>query len=144
MSVLVWDGTTLAADRQCTIGTLKLKYKKIFCGEDFICGFVGDTDFGEAMVDWYFQGRKKDDFPKSIDSSATATMIIILEKTKEILLFSKSPYPGTYQPQSMAIGSGGDFAMGALSCGKNAIEAVEIACQLDAHCGNGVDFLRFN
>ena len=34
-----------------------------------------------------------------------------------------------------AWGSGGDVALGALYCGKSAVEAVEIACKVDVNSG---------
>lgn len=38
-----------------------------------------------------------------------------------------------------AFGSGCDFAMLAMTCGKNAIEAVQLASQYDIYTGCGVD-----
>lgn len=40
-----------------------------------------------------------------------------------------------------AAGSGADYAMGAMAAGKDAKEAVEIACRFDINCGLGVDVL---
>jgi hypothetical protein len=43
----------------------------------------------------------------------------------------------------IAIGNGGDFALGALAAGESAREAVRIASRLSASCGFGVDVVRF-
>lgn len=42
-----------------------------------------------------------------------------------------------------AIGSGCDYALGAMEAGATAQEAVRIASRLDNQCGMGVDVVRF-
>lgn len=40
-----------------------------------------------------------------------------------------------------AIGSGSEFAMGAMAQGASAVDAALIACRLSVYCGGGVDWL---
>jgi ATP-dependent protease HslVU (ClpYQ) peptidase subunit len=40
------------------------------------------------------------------------------------------------------VGSGGEFAMGAMAAGANARKAVSIACQLDYYTGKGIDTVK--
>jgi ATP-dependent protease HslVU (ClpYQ) peptidase subunit len=42
----------------------------------------------------------------------------------------------------IAIGSGRDFALAAMKCGKGAVKAVEIAAELDTATGGGVDWVK--
>jgi ATP-dependent protease HslVU (ClpYQ) peptidase subunit len=47
-----------------------------------------------------------------------------------------------YEDKKTATGSGRDYALAAMHCGKTAREAVEIACLFETGCGNGVDELE--
>lgn len=43
----------------------------------------------------------------------------------------------------VAVGSGGQYAMGAMAAGKTAIEAVRIACRLDNNSGLPIESFKF-
>ena len=50
----------------------------------------------------------------------------------------------TLEAPFAATGSGMDAALGALHCGKSAVEAVEIACLVDTCSGEGVNFVEID
>ena len=65
MTVLAWDGHTLAADKRAVMGTMILTTTKIFRVGDALVGYAGDACFGEEMVAWFKRGAKPEDFPSS-------------------------------------------------------------------------------
>ena len=46
-----------------------------------------------------------------------------------------------YEDKFIAFGAGRDYALTAMFLGKSAIEAVQVAIQLDTSCGMGIDTL---
>lgn len=50
--------------------------------------------------------------------------------------------PTIFDEPYMAIGSGGEFAAGALAAGATPERAIEIAAQLDASCGDGLQVVH--
>lgn len=58
----------------------------------------------------------------------------------KILLYIDSFFPaGPIRSKRHAVGSGGEYAMGALEAGRSAVDAVKIACKLDECSGGPVD-----
>lgn len=142
MTVLVWDGKTLAADKQCTYGGLKLKIKKIFrVGEDLI-GFTGNAEAVPEMLHWLDSGGELNDFPFRKEDNIELTTVLITPK-KQILVFNGwSPIPlDLSENKFYADGCGMHLAYGALMAGKSAKEAVAIVCKMDTGCGMGIDTL---
>lgn len=59
-----------------------------------------------------------------------------------ILLYIDSFFPaGPIVSKRHAIGSGGEYAMGALEAGRSGVDAVQIACKLDECSGGPVDVM---
>lgn len=56
--------------------------------------------------------------------------------------YEKVPYPARVEDKFTATGCGRDYALAAMFLGHDARAAVEVACALDAHCGNGIDTLE--
>ena len=50
------------------------------------------------------------------------------------------PFRTSLSDYAEALGSGSKFALTALSIGKNPVEAVEIACNLDVYSGGKVNY----
>lgn len=140
MSVIAWDGKTLAADRRACFGTLIRTITKIFRAGDCLIGYAGDADSGEAMRAWYSAGADPATFPESQRGESWAALLVI-KPSGDILRYERTPHPVRFPPQHFAAGSGQDFAHAAMYLGKSAEEAVLVACALDSGCGNGVDVL---
>lgn len=141
MTVVAWDGTTLAADKRGVVGCMPVTTTKIFnLGERGLLGYSGEQSFGEAMLYWYKQGASEDTFPAHQRDSADCASVIVVRKGR-VIKYDRTPYPIEIHERQVAIGSGRDFALAAMYCGKSAVEAVEIACKFDVYCGNGVDAL---
>lgn len=57
----------------------------------------------------------------------------------ELVEYVRLPVAMPIIDQREAWGSGADFALGAMAMGAGARRAVEVACELDVHCGKGID-----
>lgn len=142
MSVIAWDGRMLAADKRASIGSLYRKTTKIFRRNNCLVGYAGDADKAEELMAWWAAGANPKEFPEPCrdDSRTWASLLVV--SPGGLLHYQRTPYPVRYDSgQSMAIGSGRDFAMAAMHLGKTAAEAVDVACALDSGCGDGVDAL---
>ena len=144
MSVIVWDGTTLAADKRACLGSLIMTTTKIFRSGDALAAYAGDADGGEEMLAWFGAGRDPEKFPASQREKDTWNGLLVVLPDGNLWQYERTPYPVKFPPQRFAIGSGRDFALAAMHCGKTASEAVEVACVFDNGCGNGVDVLTHN
>lgn len=140
MTTIAWDGRFLVADRQATDGyghkrdaskILPLKDGRIFAG----CGDWWDVQ----RVHQYLNGVGSK--PESKDSAGTIGM---LWAPKEGRMHTVASVGGEIvmmpiTESRFAIGSGREYALAAMACGKNAAEAVEIAHVFDAFTGPRID-----
>lgn len=142
MSVIAWDGTTLAADRQSTNqGTLST-VRKIWPHGKELLAIVGDFSHGYLLADWYRNGADPEKYPAKVhEDSAFLTVIRREDGKPKIYRYEDSPAPLEFLDPIMAFGCGRDYALGAMSAGADAYRAVEIASEHDAYCGRGVDTL---
>ncbi|MFA5898060.1 MAG: hypothetical protein WC829_02985 [Hyphomicrobium sp.] len=139
MSVIAWDGHTLAADKRVSFGTLIGTTTKIFRVGDALCATAGSAGGGEEMLVWFRDGAKASEFPASQRGDDWAGLMVI--RSGEILKYEKSPYPIRLEDKAFAIGCGRDYAIAAMHLGHDARKAVEVAIALDSGCGNGIDTL---
>ena len=144
MSVIAWDGTTLAADKRACNGTLRSVTTKIWRVYQNLLGYTGDACEGEDLVAWFKAGAKPEDFPAHLrnDSQHWARLLVITPE-RRILIYERGPHPVKFEDGIFAAGSGRDFALAAMHLGKTAAEAVAVASHFDTACGDGVDTLTF-
>lgn len=145
MSVIVWDGEIFASDRQATRSGLKYPTTKIFEHDGNFVGITGDQDVGMLLLDWF---KDEGEYPTEAqkDKDGGASMFVVMpgdvgEETT-IWIYDRHPIPTPVLSKKFALGSGRDFALAAMECGKNAIEAVEIACKFESGCGLGYYALK--
>lgn len=144
MSVVVWDGRTLAADKQSTTDGLKRKTTKIYKINGDLVGFTGAWDLAQTIKQWYANGAKPDEWPDFQANDDKWVGILAITSSGKVHKYERSPYPMDYtKAGAMCIGSGRDYAYGALAMGADARQAVLIAIKYDAGCGMGVDTLTF-
>lgn len=141
MSVVVWDGKTLAADKQATVGTLIRRVTKIARAGECLVGFSGDFQWFGSLVEWVAKGRVPADFPASQSSKDDVQPLLVIEPSGQILIYERSHHPVKIEGTQIAIGCGRDFAYGALHLGHDAMTAVSVAIACDAFCGQGIDTL---
>lgn len=149
MTTIAWDGKVLAGDRKCVWGDEAVRTRKVFklrlqhgenCPESWLTrlliGFSGRSEDKVSVLYWLKHPGTK---PQPHDSF---WMIAIdcrgrLWSLQEKLIWVR------IKANKWAIGTGGDYAMGAMASGKSAVEAVRIAIKLDNSSGFGVDTVRF-
>ena len=141
MTIVAWDGETLAADKQATICGHGTTVTKIFRAGDGLVGFAGRASQAMEMLAWLAAGAEADDFPESQRDEDNAAAMLVITGESKILLYEFGPHPVLFEQKTFAIGSGRDYAIAAMYLGKTALEAVEVACILDTDCGCGIDTL---
>ena len=144
MTTIAYDGKTFAADRQTTFGGTPVATPKIvkgkFKGEECFIGTSGEVEVCTAIEDWIKSGCKG---KLSLgDNPQVSAMIVV--KSGDVYFMSGSTFAHKMGKTKWAIGSGADYALGAMYAGKSAKEAVEIASQLDTGTGLGVDVVTFD
>lgn len=141
--MVAYDGTYLAADRQVTRGGqrgLITKLTRLNTGE--VLSWTGHLQNCIGMQHWYCAGAKPNEWDKyRVDPEAAAELVILSEDG--LWTFTAGPYPVKVEDPFFAVGSGSEYALGALAMGATAEQAVEIASRFDNCCGLGVDVMRF-
>lgn len=146
MTVIAWDGKTLAADRQAECGRSRAAVRKIFTVRDGLAGISGDLSIGMEVLAWYEAGAIPADWPASnrnLNEGAALTVIRMDDGAPRAFFYESSPFPFRTEGIFAARGSGCGEALVAMACGKSAREAVLLAQEFNTTCGMGVDSLEF-
>ena len=143
MTIIAWDGKTLAADRRAMASGMIFSVTKIFKSEKGLYGFDGCYSVGLQMVKWLESGENPGDYPDGQKDNERYCHMLLITPERKILRYEREVLPIPIDLPFIASGCGRDYAMGAMACGATASEAVEIACRFDNGCGNGVDTLTF-
>lgn len=139
MTCIAFDGRTLAADKASSSSGYRRTVTKLFQLPDGgAVAFTGDGDHALALLEWFKDGRKAADWPAAQKDGNGATAFYV-DPAATLWLYDKTPHPQMCEDRFDAGGSGRDYALAAMHLGKTAREAVEVAIQFDANCGNGVD-----
>ena len=140
MTTIAWDGKTVAADWQC--GFHKTQVPKIERVKGGIAGGAGQSNLC-AMIPEYFNDErdrlKYRQAADQIDKDVTILRVID-EDSAELWMHGTYGAPRIVHPP-FAIGSGSEYAMGAMAMGASAAEAVKVAHRFDQHTGREVDVL---
>lgn len=145
MTVICWDGEVLAVDGVASYGTTIFPANKLWMYEledqkYFAVGYGAVAGYA-GLLDWYAKGATAQSFPYNDDCVMDAG-IVVLGENRSITEYSSSPY-GMEWPQSpLTWGCGGDIALGAMSQGANAIEAVKAACIHNSACGGDISWAK--
>ena len=141
MTVIVWDGETLATDKAATDGaaqwqTTKAWYHAPPDGGCVILSGAGPLQTILVMRDWALNGALQNKFPSVQLSSLFCHFIIVSQAG--LHRYEQGLLPIDHGYDKCAFGEGRDFAYGALAMGATAGEAVAIANCHSPHCGLGV------
>lgn len=141
MTVIAFDGRTIAADKRLTQGGgIVRTVTKIIRAQGCLLAVTGGLDIGLEMRQWYLAGAVPAEFPpKAREDVAT---LIVIKPNAEIWTWAAGPYGSRIESEKAAFGSGRDFAEAAMYLGKSASEAVAVACVFQGDCGNGIDVLE--
>ena len=131
MTVIATDGESMAGDSLTTAGTQIAAYApKVHKFPDGrIAGSSGDTTECRKLIRWLRDGGDK---PEVGDAEA-----IVLNTDGTVEWWDKQFEPIQYVVP-MAIGSGGDIAIGAMLAGVEPCEAVRLTMERDRSCGGDI------
>lgn len=143
MSVMAWDGLSIAADKQATCAGMRFTVRKlrVLPSSDVLC-VVGDMDAGMMVMRWYEEGADPAKWPSCQSHDKDWCRLFVANKLV-LKVYERQPVSYEIDEPFFAHGSGRDYAMAAMACGKSAKDAVEIAGRFDNGCGMGIDVVRF-
>lgn len=85
--------------------------------------------YSERFAKWLNDGADEKNFPFTGDFHLVALMV---NGAGEVFYFKNSPYPtGPLKANFFSIGTGSDYALGAMEQGASAIDAIHVAKKLD-------------
>jgi hypothetical protein len=138
MTVIVVRGSELAADKQSNDSGVRRTITKIVRLPDGrLAGCAGDSAMSNRMMDWAANGSDPEKFP---DRENKVDMLV-LNLDGSVDLYCGGPAPDRLEDEFHAIGSGRDFALGAMHTGADVRCAVEAAIRFNTACGLGVDVM---
>ncbi len=143
MTVIAWDGTTLAADKQRTVNGRKLTGTKIHRIRKCLVGVTGDSDQSASLLAWFEDGEDPATYPVSFNANDWPQLIVI-RPGADVGIYTRTPHIVVIEDRFVAFGSGAEYALATMGLGFDAVRAVEIASRFDVHCGMGIDTLTFD
>lgn len=145
MTVIAWDGKTLAADRQATAnGVLHqiTKIRKITKGrkKGWLIANAGSAATGGLLMDWFESGAEPKHFPYEYQTKdGYAATLIAISPDGLIHKYEHLPLPIIFEDEFYADGSGKEMALGAMAMGADAVTAIQVVCSMETECGVGID-----
>jgi ATP-dependent protease HslVU (ClpYQ) peptidase subunit len=144
MTTIAFDGLILAADSLCCWGNMKESRdaEKLRFVDGHYYAVTGADGMLDALIAWHKAGAKPEQYPRV---GETGAQLVVINKTLRACIYYEQDQPyGCAVPRRWAIGTGRDFAMGALHAGANAVDAVRIAANLDTRSGGPVQWFNTN
>lgn len=136
MTTIAWDGTSIAADRLCGGRYTVAKLWRLPDGS--VIGGAGLYDDIVEVVHWLASGAREDEKPRLAPREESSDLLLIDPEGRPHWLtwphLRRVPIVEPYE----AIGSGSEYALGAMAMGASAKRAVQIASRFDPSTGRGV------
>lgn len=127
MTIIVWDGVNLAADRNVGHDRFaEWREKKIFRHGNLLVGFTGGVLHRDVVVNWILSGKSRETTPRFEENNFQGIVIDVKNKTIDYYKDSLASYTVPYDLK-IALGSLECYAKGALAVGANAQQAVHTA-----------------
>ncbi len=141
MTTIAYRNGLLAGDSQATDNQCwqveKLRRLDTSAGE-LLVGYCGEVCSALVFLEWLRDDRNRKPDLGNEDFEA----IVVSVKTGRVTIWNPSLVGFTPRGKFFAIGSGAPVAMGAMHAGKNAVEAVKIACKVDPYTRGPVRSLK--
>lgn len=155
MSTIAYRDGVIAGDSIMTwCDQLSDGIEKVGRTENYLFGYAGRYNFMRPIYEWVAhldkQGVHPEDFYKHQDEmpdlpdGGSAGNAIIVNRDGEIFMVSFDGFAGRIFRDYDAVGSGSDYAIGALLHGASAEEAVSLASVVDAHSGGRIHAWTFD
>ncbi len=142
MTVIAWDGKTLAADKQVTYGVTKQVVTKIFRHGEMLLAICGNASAGMELIEWFKSGAVPRDYPEGNRKEDSGASLIVISVDRIVRKYECGPFPSVLEGPFCAFGSGDESALVAMACGLDARAAVEVTCRFNTGCGMGIDTLE--
>ena len=144
MTTIAFDGKSIAADCQSTYGSFPVKAHKLnhltYKGHPAVAGCDGTIQEFDPIIEWVKGGCKKKQRPDVEEEKPDFSIMVVTDEGK-VFYASNSLFFHDMGKTKWAIGSGADYALGAMEAGKTAKESIEIAMRLDVNTGLGIDVI---
>ena len=141
MTVVAFDGLTLAADTMAENAGMRARVSKIRRVGGALLSFTGVLDYGLMMCNWYEAGADVEKWPKFQETDEYWTRLIVVDH-EGLKVYERQPAAQRFAEPYMAFGSGRDFAMGAMAMGATAVQAVECAIKHCVSVGGPVEWFN--
>jgi hypothetical protein len=145
MTTVAFDGNKIAADTMAVDFGNRVQYPvyKLRHQGRYIFAGSGAMPTFEAFIEWFEAGCPKEMPHVPEDTSYHGHLLVFDLEGGENFCFA--PWPKQFYPHTFsapyAVGSGMDFALAAMACGKDAEEAVKIASLFDPNTGGPVQVI---
>lgn len=143
MTVIAWDGTTLAADKLGVWDGMKVTLRKIEVARGHLVGIAGHSGKSEELLAWFKNGAvpsELPDFQRGVDWCP----MIIINPLGHVYIYENAALPARLYNDKVAVGSGREVAVTAMHLGLDAANAVRVCGELLNGCGNGYDTLTLS
>ena len=137
MTTIVVTETEIAYDSQVTTSNQRHRcaFEKVQARKGRIYAFAGDASLFEACMGWYERGAKPKKAPKGDWHLAVVT-------ARGMWWYTYESRHGVKVAAPLTLGSGADFAAGALEHGATAREAVAVAAKRDIYTGYEINVIN--
>lgn len=137
MTTIAYCNGVLAADGQVS-GPPGVRWTmKLFRRDGAVYGGCGDRADIQALADWYFGDREGHPKYFMVGDDRPNAEILVMHDDGRVYSCGWGGYPQEV-PGYAAIGSGSEYAVGAMYMGASAIRAVEAAIHHDSDSGGGM------
>lgn len=144
MTIIAWDGSTLAADRQGSRGDLAHPTAKLIklAGKrgPVALANTGHATVGELLFRWWQAGADPRKWPEEQKTDRWSTLVVAT--AEGCVFYNQDCVPIKAMEKFDAWGAGRDYALGAMIMGANAMQAVQVASNFDVWCGFGCDYVK--
>ena len=115
MTVIAYDGKSVAADRMSVSNGLAREAKKLFKLEDgTVIAVTGDHPLSLELMSWYANGRQEGKCPCNRDKDNYGS-IVVFDANGKVWYYENCAQPFEILDKFTAWGCGRDYAVAALS-----------------------------
>lgn len=144
MTTIAYRDGVMAADSQTTAGEVRRgATRKVFQLLDgSLVGFSGGLSEIGPAVQWFAEGKLPYKRPRLPEDASL--LVIEASPSGEVSYYRHNLIPQLTVAAFHAIGSGNEFALGAMAMGANAQQAVAVAAEFDIYTGGRITTLSLH
>lgn len=133
MTTCTWDGKRISADTRSITGAVidQAPCQKIFQKKGIYCAIAGDVATALIVMEYLLKDKRKAERPE-LDAEDIFQIMLVSKDRCEYYSCSLDPSP---MAAPCAIGSGGDYALAAMLCGKSGPQSIQVAAKMDPYTG---------